>query len=309
MNIIETYYLIDYENVGSKGLIGYNELQRSDHVYIFYTKDAPNVGLDFVKEIINNREKAEVAIQEIDKKRKGDQSLDFCLASYLGYLIAVNRGKACSYVIVSKDDGYEAVKKFWNDSQKVEVSKRDTIKPAPEEESVKKTPSAKKTSSAKEAKVDVPGKTDFNQKIQEALRQAEYSAEDIGEVAALVTDCYDEVHPENLKRDVHNGLQKKYDTAKEIYHNIESVLGIYSAMPSSAGGADQETDKTVLNNRIQQILSKAKLSADVIAYVTSTVVKNIGVKNGKQQIYRSIVSKYGQKKGLDVYNRIKKYIP
>ena len=31
-------------------------------------------------------------------------------------------------------------------------------------------------------------------------------------------------------------------------------------------------------------------------------------KNGKQQIYRTVIAKYGQNKGLNIYNHIKKYI-
>ncbi len=49
-------------------------------------------------------------------------------------------------------------------------------------------------------------------------------------------------------------------------------------------------------------------SNDIIKYVASTVVKNLGMKNGKQQIYRTVIAKYGQNKGLTIYNHIKKYI-
>ena len=57
-----------------------------------------------------------------------------------------------------------------------------------------------------------------------------------------------------------------------------------------------------------RLLSKSKYSNDIATYVASVVVKNLGVKNGKQQTYRSIISKYGQNKGLSIYNRIRKQI-
>ncbi len=50
------------------------------------------------------------------------------------------------------------------------------------------------------------------------------------------------------------------------------------------------------------------ISNDIIRYVTSTAVKNLGLKNGKQQTYRSIIAKYGQNKGLTIYSHIKKHI-
>lgn len=37
--IIETYYLIDYENVGADGLSGCNKLTKTDHIYIFFYKE------------------------------------------------------------------------------------------------------------------------------------------------------------------------------------------------------------------------------------------------------------------------------
>ena len=61
-----------------------------------------------------------------------------------------------------------------------------------------------------------------------------------------------------------------------------------------------------LRCEVQQALSKAGYPNDVINYVDSNLMKNYGVKNGKQQTYTSIITKYGQEKGLKIYNVIKK---
>ena len=66
--------------------------------------------------------------------------------------------------------------------------------------------------------------------------------------------------------------------------------------------------KTGTNSEIQKALSNGGFSNDIVKYVASTAVKNLDVKNGKQQTYRSIISKYGQDKGLNIYNHIKKHI-
>ena len=42
MNIIDTYYLVDYENVGSNGLSGCQNRTASDHILIFFIQ---NIGL------------------------------------------------------------------------------------------------------------------------------------------------------------------------------------------------------------------------------------------------------------------------
>ena len=76
----------------------------------------------------------------------------------------------------------------------------------------------------------------------------------------------------------------------------------FDTLPSSAEA------KCVANTQIQQLLSKANFDRDIINFVASFITKNVGVKNGKQQIYITIISKYGQNKGLNIYNHIKKSI-
>ena len=66
--------------------------------------------------------------------------------------------------------------------------------------------------------------------------------------------------------------------------------------------------KAKLNQEIMQILSKAGFEAEIATSVASVVTKNAGEKDGKQQIYRAIISKYGQNKGLNIYNHIKKHV-
>ncbi len=67
-------------------------------------------------------------------------------------------------------------------------------------------------------------------------------------------------------------------------------------------------DKTTKNSEIQKIMSKEGFSSDVIDFVVSTAVKNLSQNNGKQLTYRAIIKKYGQGKGLTIYNHIKKHI-
>ena len=77
---------------------------------------------------------------------------------------------------------------------------------------------------------------------------------------------------------------------------------------TQAASAKGSNEKAALNNEIMQVLSKANFNADVVGCVASIVSKNIGAKNHKQQIYRAIISKFGQKQGLKIYNHVKKQI-
>ncbi len=80
------------------------------------------------------------------------------------------------------------------------------------------------------------------------------------------------------------------------------------AAPGKSAPEECESQKTKINNEIMQTLSKAGFGSEITGFVASAAVKNIAVKNGKQQLYRAVISKFGQSRGLDIYNRIKKLI-
>ena len=67
-------------------------------------------------------------------------------------------------------------------------------------------------------------------------------------------------------------------------------------------------DKTEVNNAVMKALSAAKFDNEIAAFAASQVTKLFSEKNGKQLIYRSIISKYGQEQGLKIYREIKKLL-
>lgn len=209
---METYYLIDYENVGGDGLAGCDKLKKTDHIIIFFTQNANKIDM---REIANHGE-AELRMIEVPA---GKQSADIHIGSYLGYLAGVNKGQGCRVVIVSKDKDFDNVAKFWTAATQITASRIKQIKASAKSAAEKQQASQKKP----EVKVNGEQKTKLNQDVMQAARGAGFDA-------------------------------------------------------------------------------------DIANYVASTVVKNVGEKNGKQQIYRAIISKYGQNKGLNIYNHIKKMI-
>lgn len=293
--LIETYYLIDYENVGSDGLSGCDKLSKTDHIIIFFTKNAKRIDMS---EIANHGE-AELEMIEVPA---GKQSADIHIGSYLGYLTGINKGRDCSIVIVSKDTDFDNVIKFWKEKTGVKSSRAQQIKV-----STTKATTAKQTTSSKKANTKISGseKTKLNQEIMQALRRAKFDATVCNRVAQLVTGLYGK---EQLMIEVHNALREKYENYLEVYKEIKPVLSKYGNLPAATPIKEQTPNKSAINAEIMQILSKAGFGSETVGYVASTVVKNVGVKNSKQQIYRTIISKYGQNKGLKIYNQIKKYI-
>ena len=257
---METYYLIDYENVGGAGLSGCDKLQKTDHIIIFFTQNANKIDM---REIANHGE-AELRMIEVPA---GKQSADIHIGSYLGYLAGVNRGQECSVVIVSKDTDFDNVAKFWTAASEIRAARVKQIK-----------------GSAKAAQ--------GNQKNSQKNSQNESQKDS----------------PKDSQKNSQKENQK--DSPKDSQKNGQKESQKDSPKDKQKK-ADVKVDgkqKTKLNQDVMQAARGAGFEAEIANYVASTVVKNVGEKNGKQRIYRTIISKYGQNKGLKIYNNIKKLI-
>lgn len=109
-----------------------------------------------------------------------------------------------------------------------------------------------------------------------------------------------------------------WKTEKDVkIFRSEKISGKQIQTKKSAGKqTEKKTSKVIamdsgekkLQEELGLILNKAGMSEEVVNYVSLTVGKNADDKNKKQRIYRSIISKYGQEKGLNIYNYIRKRI-
>ena len=100
-------YLVDYENVKTGGLNGISRLTAEDHVIIFYSENANRLTFDLHQRLMASPAKIEYREVSVG----GHNALDFQLVTYLGYLIANDRGG--QYMIISYDRGFEYVVGFW----------------------------------------------------------------------------------------------------------------------------------------------------------------------------------------------------
>ena len=150
-------------------------------------------------------------------------------------------------------------------------------------------------------------KEELKKKVMQAVRQAKNSASVSNTVAQVVCNLYGE---KDLLVKVHNALKDRYTNYLDIYDAIKPIVVKYDKEASSEETKSSVSSKknTEINTEIQKALGKGGFSNDITNYVASTVVKNIGAKNYKQQIYRTIISKYGQGNGLNIYNHIKKLL-
>jgi hypothetical protein len=112
-------FLVDMENVPH--LTSINKLAHDDKVVLFYTDNTPAMKMDTLSELLNTN--ATIVCKHVHTGTKN--ALDFQLSSYLGYLIQGHPG--ASFIIVSKDAGYDVVRKFWKDEKNIKIKRQDNL--------------------------------------------------------------------------------------------------------------------------------------------------------------------------------------
>ncbi len=100
--------LIDYENVGSGGLKGVENLSSKDKMVIFY-KDNSTITMAAHKKLESTKSEKEY----ICVKKSTKNALDFQLVAYIGIMCA--KEPENDYAIISNDGGYDAAIDFLKD--------------------------------------------------------------------------------------------------------------------------------------------------------------------------------------------------
>ena len=261
----DTFYLIDFENVGLKGLEGAEKLTRHDHVYLFSTRNAPKIDTATLSTFNNTN----FEVHEVPAK---SQSLDMHLVSYLGFLLGkyIDSPKlTMRVVIISNDTDYDDVAQFWNRRLDISVSRRERFHAEAAKAAALKIQVAKLS----------PAKKQTTEKSAEKKKRTE------------VKKASAEAAPENTP-----AAPEKVPAPEKSPKNAPAQKSLAPA------------DKTAVNNAVMKTLSAEKYDNEIVGFVASQVTKLFSEKNGKQQIYRSIISKYGQERGLEIYRNIKKLI-
>lgn len=282
---IETYYLIDFENVSDAGLTCSNQLGSHDHIHIFSTKNAPKISLESLT-AFNNIDFCSHVVPA------GKQSLDMHLIAYLGFLIGKNASEKCKYIIISKDNDYDNIISFFKGLTSSIITRQLKI-----DSESQKTAAAKSAPTADKITASTK-KTQLNAEIQHSISASGYDKTVSNAVASITSKHYGS---ERLCCNVHNELRATYTDYIKIYKIIKPILKKYAS-----DTPPQASLTTQLNAQIQKILSKASFDNKIISYTASLICKHHNEKNAKLTIYKAIVAKYGQKQGLSIYNLIKK---
>ena len=307
-SVSRVHYLMDLENVQSEGFKGCEELREEDIIHIFYTENSKKVDLD----IVANHGKAHL---ETIKVAAGKQSLDMHLVSYLGYLIGLDKEKLDEYVVISKDTDFDNVINFWKQSG-IEVSRRHRIDKnyVPSQSELNKPKTGKKTLKPQSTKK--PAAKQVTKKLVNT-KSAEVKKETVKAMPKQADNALNAIKGEvintDLKPETLNVTETvkpdlKPETVKSDLRPETAQTNAQSESKPTTSKTDAKVDSKPSNKDILQILTDAGFTSDITSYVVPLVGANKGESNSKQLIYRQIISKFGQAKGLNIYNHIKKHI-
>lgn len=187
-------YLVDFENVNSKGVNGIQQLKltKSDRVVIYYSNNANSLTFELHRELM--RLDAEIEYRKITCDSKN--ALDFILVCELGRFTALNPDDC--YYIVSNDSDYDNVIKYINGHYNCSIKKIKTIS----------------QNIVNVNKKEEPAPESSDSKLIELVEN-----EDIDKVQAVI-DAY------RTKSAIHNNLVKTFgdNKGKLIYEKIKPLL-------------------------------------------------------------------------------------
>ncbi len=280
------FYLIDFENVGVKGLKGAEFLTSNDVVHLFSTKNAAKIPTAELAKFKDHLP----AFHEVPAK---SQSLDMHLVSFMGYLMC-EKGIDQEYIIISNDTDYDNIIKFWREEKGLKLYRQNVLI----------TEEKKKKTTTKEAVKDE--KTALNDAVQKVVSKAGHGQKESARVAKIVAMHFKD---EDILTVVHNELRNEFGEEKylKIYNLVKPLISKTKKSIAKKNEENKKTnDTTTINCNIQKALSKAKYDTTIISKVASLVSKHHT--EGKQIIYRSIIKEYGAEEGLKIYNVIKPLI-
>ncbi len=314
---METYYLIDFENVSTGGFSGCELLGSTDHIHVFFTDKSTKFDLNIL-----HRHKA--ASLDIHKVPCGNQSADMHIVSFLGYLVGLNRGKPFQCVIVSKDTDFDNVIKYWTDAENADVKRASVIKETKEPKnrktkkngnsqknddlSTRETRNKKTENKAGNEKKKTDTKSDdsssdrkaLSDELKKAIAESEISPCFTDQITSIVTSHYED---KNMLTSVHNELRQIFTDYNDVYDLVKKVVRDHKTVT-----VKDKNVSTGLNVTVQKDLSKADYKNDVVNYVASLTVKYSGKDNSKALANKALVKKYGQDLGNNLYKKIKKYL-
>ena len=299
------YYLIDFENVKSRGMEGVELLAEEDTVCIFYSDNADSMTFDLHRKL--NETKAQIIYHKVAVGTKN--ALDFQLATYLGYLICEQQREGIhpDYFIVTKDNGFTSLMVYWK-AQGVPVRIIRNLLWG-------KNPMAEQNLLTEENAMEVTESTE--QESVQALSveaaavmteepKAEVDAEEIAEPAFVSVQILEEPLPEILEpvpvEPVKKTVRKKSgNTRKKNTANMTEKKTTEKTVDKKASEKKAAEEPDELAQAVEKVLSDQTIVPQVVKFIRQYKTKQ-GINNALNKEFKD------SKRTSEIYSAIKPLI-
>ncbi len=321
-------FLIDFENVKSKGLTGIEMLEKGDTVVILYSENSDTISFEMHQKVMSC--KAEIEYFKVNVG--GKNALDFQLSTLLGYIVAKD---AFSHAfIISNDRGFDFLHDFWHGhfvedthtvvyrtrtiSQAVSYAlgtKQEKAEEPDYEETQISVPEAPVEAIAQPEVTEAPADDIAPEPKPRTRRPRGYmpnlthilqevcTDEQIREISRLLSES-------ETKEELHNSLAKIYkQQATDFYKLIRPrylrLKQLYlkenptESEAVSEKSEEPEVKKDKLTELIEQVIDKEYIGE------TARVAKCIHAAQTKQQLYIRMIKEFGKEQGCSIYKGIK----
>lgn len=285
---METYYLIDFENVHNEGIANIESMTKDDHVHIFSTQNALNIRQDIFW-LSGDIQSHLVPVRK--------QSLDMHLVSYLGYLLGIH-GRQCAYIIISKDKDYDNIVRFWKEEGYSNIYRREKLPggTSSQKKEIQTQSNVQninnKISSGMAYEFSGEDRSALNIFMQHGLVNMGYSHNDANGICKLVVaHCNDT----RILSGIHNDLKREFDDYSEVYEDVKSILEKFATSKSKIAKKESQVrsffgqhfkKKLYVNNKekIIQII----LNAETRQQVNNGLLKIYSDGNVVSHIYQTV---------------------
>ena len=303
-------YLIDFENVKSKGLEGIEKLTETDSVIIFFSENSDTLSFEMHQRVLSS--KADIEYFKVSVG--GKNALDFQLSTLLGYMVAK---ETYSHIfVISNDKGFDFLHAFWGgnyiQTPKTVVFRAKTIGGAIEyiqkQEAAEAAEAASQIRAAEKENEAAPAVEAAQVKKKRSGRRDKDFDTTFTELIkdSCQPESYDTVKElfvaSQTKEEFHNSLAKEYkqdgtaiyNAIKSRYLRLKDKYAQENPQQEQAEAADRKSDR--LAEILGGICSQSELERVRRCFETTA---------NKRELYISMIKEFQKKKGCEFYNAVK----
>lgn len=289
-------YLVDFENVKSKGLVGIDKLDKDDNVIIFYSENSDTISFEMHCQVL----KAKANVEYMKVRVGGKNALDFQLSTLLGYIVA--KGCNTHVFVISGDKGFDKLHDFWEntfkDAPDCKVFRTSNILTAVNfaRSNMKIRTAQEHTAQVRDVLIEEDAQQDEKQTDAAEVDMAEVNAESVQESTEDMNAMTDEIS--DIAVDIEIAPEDSYNAAA-----VSAASSQYSDVPDGNGRkVDILPSQHEVNIPEENI---ARLIPDITDSEMQLLVSLFLSSDSKLELHNELMKRIDNERSTYLYNHIK----